>query len=134
MLIKCPECGKEISDKTDKCIHCGYPIRVQKAQKASLSHMPCPKCGSNWHTFKDEEDVCKVCGHIFCEEEINQYNIQVTQYKQATQASKIRCPYCKSTNVKKIGTGGRLLSTATFGIAGSKIGKQWHCNNCKSDF
>lgn len=25
-LIKCPECGKEISDKSDKCIHCGYPL------------------------------------------------------------------------------------------------------------
>ena len=26
-LIKCPECGKEISDKSEKCIHCGFPIR-----------------------------------------------------------------------------------------------------------
>lgn len=26
-LINCPECGKEISDKSEKCIHCGYPIR-----------------------------------------------------------------------------------------------------------
>ena len=26
-LIKCPECGKEISDSADKCIHCGYPIK-----------------------------------------------------------------------------------------------------------
>ena len=25
-LIHCPECGKEVSDKSDKCIHCGYPI------------------------------------------------------------------------------------------------------------
>ena len=25
-LIKCPECGKEISDKSSICIHCGYPI------------------------------------------------------------------------------------------------------------
>lgn len=25
-LIKCPECGKEISDKAKVCIHCGYPI------------------------------------------------------------------------------------------------------------
>lgn len=24
MLIQCPECGKEVSDKSDKCIHCGY--------------------------------------------------------------------------------------------------------------
>lgn len=26
MLIKCPECGKEISDKSKQCIHCGYPL------------------------------------------------------------------------------------------------------------
>jgi uncharacterized membrane protein YvbJ len=25
-LIKCPDCGKEISDKTEKCLHCGCPI------------------------------------------------------------------------------------------------------------
>ena len=25
-LIKCPECGKEISDKSKACIHCGYPL------------------------------------------------------------------------------------------------------------
>ncbi len=27
-LINCPECGKEISDSSDKCIHCGYPLKV----------------------------------------------------------------------------------------------------------
>lgn len=25
-LIKCPECGKEISDRAESCIHCGCPI------------------------------------------------------------------------------------------------------------
>ena len=25
-LIKCPDCGKEVSDKANACIHCGYPI------------------------------------------------------------------------------------------------------------
>lgn len=25
-LIKCPECGKDISDKAQVCINCGYPI------------------------------------------------------------------------------------------------------------
>ncbi|MBR4003151.1 MAG: ribosomal protein L7/L12 [Clostridia bacterium] len=25
-LIKCPECGKEISDKSPACIHCGFPL------------------------------------------------------------------------------------------------------------
>ena len=27
MLIKCPECGKEISDKAFNCIHCGFPLK-----------------------------------------------------------------------------------------------------------
>lgn len=25
-LINCPECGKEISDKSKQCIHCGFPL------------------------------------------------------------------------------------------------------------
>lgn len=25
-LFKCPECGKEISDKATSCIHCGFPL------------------------------------------------------------------------------------------------------------
>lgn len=32
-LIKCPECGKEVSDKAVACIHCGYPIREMIGQK-----------------------------------------------------------------------------------------------------
>lgn len=27
-LINCPECGKEISDSAEKCIHCGYEITM----------------------------------------------------------------------------------------------------------
>ena len=29
-LIKCPECGKEISNKAKCCIHCGYPLSELK--------------------------------------------------------------------------------------------------------
>lgn len=29
-LIKCPECNREISDKSQNCIHCGYPINNHK--------------------------------------------------------------------------------------------------------
>ena len=32
-LIKCPECGKEISDKAPHCIHCGYPMELIKEQE-----------------------------------------------------------------------------------------------------
>lgn len=26
-IIKCPECGQEISDKAELCVHCGYPLK-----------------------------------------------------------------------------------------------------------
>lgn len=29
-LIICPECGKEISNKSVSCIHCGYPLNKTK--------------------------------------------------------------------------------------------------------
>ena len=30
-LIKCPECGREISDKSSYCIHCGYPLNLHNS-------------------------------------------------------------------------------------------------------
>lgn len=32
-LIKCPECGKEISDKAQSCPNCGYPIPKQENEE-----------------------------------------------------------------------------------------------------
>ena len=29
-LIICPECGKEISDKAQACLHCGKPMQKEK--------------------------------------------------------------------------------------------------------
>lgn len=45
------------------------------------------------------------------------------------------CPYCHSKNTKKISGLSKAGSVAMFGVfAMGKVGKQWHCNNCKSDF
>lgn len=47
----------------------------------------------------------------------------------------ITCPYCKSTDCKKISGLSKAGSVALWGIfALGKTTKQWHCNNCKSDF
>lgn len=34
-LIKCPECGKEISDKSPACIHCGFPLETAEPKESA---------------------------------------------------------------------------------------------------
>lgn len=35
-LITCPECGKQISDKAEHCIGCGYPLKYLMIQKEEV--------------------------------------------------------------------------------------------------
>lgn len=58
----------------------------------------------------------------------------IREAKAAESMRKVTCPYCGSVNVKKVSTISRMASVSFFGLGSKKVGKQWHCNNCKSDF
>lgn len=58
----------------------------------------------------------------------------IREAKAAESMRKVTCPYCGSVNVKKVSTISRMASVGFFGLSSKKVGKQWHCNNCKSDF
>ena len=69
----------------------------------------------------------------------NEREIIQEKYKQKMEEQKYRnnaeCPYCHSKNTKKISGFSKAGSVALFGVfAMGKVGKQWHCNQCKSDF
>ena len=51
-LIKCSECGKEISDKATTCPNCGCPIDKN-------GKIECEECGA---LIDGNETYCKVCG------------------------------------------------------------------------
>lgn len=74
---------------------------------------------------------------------MSQFRTQAQQQKQAKQqakqqsaaSNKVQCPYCKSTNVKKISLTSKAVGLGVFGWLGaSKVVHQYHCNSCKSDF
>lgn len=48
-LIKCSECGKEMSDKAEKCPHCGEKNQVcfcsECGKKVKKNDSVCPECG-----------------------------------------------------------------------------------------
>ena len=132
-LIKCPECGKDISDKANQCIHCGYPLSQLPNNNnvdIQLSDDQCPCCKVNkQHIIKDNiKDVCSVCGYVFNQDYVKQHE------ELLPKQTKVHCPYCNSTNVNRISSTKKAMSVIGFGILSNKIGKQWHCNNCKSDF
>lgn len=76
-----------------------------------------------------------VISGIFCVKTLVNGSQSKEYYIDTSNTNKsVECPYCHSINTSKIGTVSRITSTAMFGLASKKIGKQWHCNNCNSDF
>jgi transposase-like protein len=80
---------------------------------------------------------CKKCNNVYDDN----YNIlfQFTKHEQIINQQlstpTITCPYCQSTNTQKISGLSKAGSVALWGIfALGKTTKQWHCNNCNSDF
>lgn len=92
----------------------------------------CPNCEKQYSEF-DNIYYCPICRYRLkkVDPESIQKNISVSQ---ATEKSTVTCLYCHSTNTKKISGTRRFMSTGIFGLGSKTIGKQWHCNNCKSDF
>ena len=66
--------------------------------------------------------------------ELNHIKAKQQEQQDLASGKRVVCPYCKSTNTEKISTLNRAVSISIVGAASSKLGKQWHCNNCKSDF
>ncbi len=49
-LVKCPECGNDISTNAKTCPHCGTAIRI------------CPECGA---VYAGMQQTCTNCGYVF---------------------------------------------------------------------
>ena len=55
-LIKCPECGKEVSTAAETCPHCGYPIKNNEPVKEKqVENYPKPKNSSWINKWKKKE-------------------------------------------------------------------------------
>ncbi len=61
---------------------------------------------------------------------------EAAAYRQSLSLPPIvTCPYCKSTDTKKISGLSKAGSVAVWGIfAAGKVSKQWKCGKCKSEF
>ncbi|MFD1402869.1 double zinc ribbon domain-containing protein [Robinsoniella peoriensis] len=87
-LVKCPECGKGISNKAKACPNCGYPLETEES---IISIVPegetnieynCPYCNA---AVNENDEYCDDCG------------MRITPYiEKNIQMNKKLCIYCKS--------------------------------------
>ena len=86
-LIKCPECGKEISDKAKKCIHCG---KVFIEGKKGNDDIKCDECGA---ILTETDEICPNCGCPVEKkrntEESKVQQVEVASIKMTTKTKKI---------------------------------------------
>lgn len=95
-LIKCPECGKEISSKAKKCVHCGKVFVEEKV----LTKI-CDDCGKE---VKADATECPFCGCPFEEQTLQKPNIFVKSKAVKKNFTKILIPIALVALVAVIGT------------------------------
>ena len=129
-------CGAKLEniDELDECPECLCPLN-----KENISTIPDGGCVKAVST---DENFMKAMTELYENDPI-EYQLKISQFKanlkqqvssKVEEDNKVHCPYCNSTNVNKISGLSKAGSIAMFGIFSRKVHKQWHCNNCGSDF
>lgn len=130
-LIKCPECGKDVSDKSVQCIHCGYPLlKKELRQKDEWTFNGVTKNISNIiNMIGNNNKVAAIksfrelflCGLQEAYDEVDKIRLN----KKNDTGLQLHCPKCKSTNVV---TGQRGFSLMTGFLGSNKTVNR--CANC----
>lgn len=147
----CSKCGRELFDKDIACDKCKSTDFISKKeceeiiQKINNSNTisrkillkdPIYKMVYNFIINKPRDYFNPCIANSNNNESNEEYFERINEHtiNKIKQENILKCPYCQSTSISKIGTLNRVISVSMFGLASKKIGKQWHCNSCKSDF
>lgn len=127
LLVQCNLCKKEFTIKKEKC---------SKAKEGYELNEPikCDNCGQEDNSIIDYKKMMKIYNV-----RDKKRNLQTFEREKRIEAAKqetkidnqIKCPNCKSSNVKKISGLSKAGSVALFGIFSiSKVSKTYECKSC----
>lgn len=133
-LIKCIECGNDVSEYAEACPKCGCPISIIKnkiiekehEENNPISNEKCPICKAGLpHIITDNiKETCSVCGYVFNEDYVKKHKDLLPEKVLPT------CPTCGSTNIEKISAAKKVGGSLLFGIFSSDIRNSMHCKDC----
>ena len=134
----CPKCGFIGLGVFSNCRYCETPYIVTEYDLCENSENGNLKSEIRTAIFekyiKDNPLYSKEAVKRREEQEYHNRLNMPSSYKPK-EGSQVTCPYCKSTNTKKITNTSKAVHTVLFGVFSiSRNSKQWHCNSCGSDF
>lgn len=155
MLINCPECQNQISDQSEKCIHCGYPVTLNKDVQKNI----CIIDGIQYDLSVELELITKTdfmqglrnlrdkynldlanattLGNIIKNTKLippnydssqrEKYRVEINNIEKQ-ESNTPKCPTCGSTNIQVVTRKWSLLT----GFMTNKVDRV--CINCKHKF
>ena len=88
-LISCPECGKSVSDRALKCIHCGYDLQnkdevndnrsIRSSSGKASKRLVCEICEGTNLIKEDGAFICQGCGCRYSIEEAKKLMVDIQQ-------------------------------------------------------
>lgn len=135
----CAKCQRELFDCDEKCDICGNNIFISSNEISNIKNELISANSLQRNSLLKIEKYNIVNQYLLKIHGDKYWKTSKTYSYQPIQVDNtkptITCPYCKSTDTKKISGLSKAGSVALFGVfALGKTTKQWHCNNCNSDF
>lgn len=114
--IKCPKCSFLMENSSRVCPNCGfdeissYILQIERKKRGIVTEHIC-----NIDNTRDKET-------IECTKPAN------------VKENVPRCPICQSTDINRVSEFAKLISVVMWGEFSQTVNKQWHCNNCESEW
>lgn len=141
----CSKCGRELFDRDIECDKCkSVNFISEKECKEIIDKINNANMISKKKLLKDPiykmvydsiinkpKDYFNVCIANSNNDSNEEYFDRIKKHTINNKQENIpKCPTCGSTNIQKISTTRRLVTTSLFGLASSDIGKTMLCKNC----
>lgn len=104
------------------CYHCNKAASFPESDKREKYF--CPNCGRELKYFIswEKDEKTGLAGECYMD-------------KTRTNRPIVECPYCHSTNTRKLPEKSVFMADNLFwGSKVSEVGKNFHCNKCGADF
>lgn len=126
-MKQCPRCKKVFYGDVTFCPVCGFADNNPKSEEPSFKI--CPKCNKEYLGVIDH---CIECGYSTdsYEKKMKRLSMELTDPVDYIPPIILKCPICRSANIKEISATSKTLGAVGFGIFSKTARSQFECKSC----